>query len=842
MADNTTLNSGSGGDTIAADDITSGVANGAKVQRTKAGFGADNSYADPTGASGTVDAGTARVTLATDVALPAGTNAIGKLAANSGVDIGDVDVTDVIPGVGATNLGKAEDAAHTSGDVGVMALAVRNDTLAALSGADGDYSPLQVDDLGAQYVNQGNFYSTNNALTSASLAPSGTLQGSSDDVSKYGRAGISVYCSDGAGTIDGTLLIEVSHDGSAWSGPTRSWANIRFGEPHMWNIVEKYFRVKYTNGSVTATDISIQVQYSNNADIVLGHELSSSLLDETEAQVVRAVAVGKDQDGEYVNITATHLGAMNVEPEQHTELDTMNATTGWTVLGNDTTTLATSTNHVLGTNSLSFAKVDGAANTVFGGIQKTITSIDLGDISAHDIFQTAIYITSVADISYTFLRVGTDSSNYNEWRIDGVDLTAGIWESIVYNVSDANYSGNTGTGLDASAITYVAIGCAFTSESDTLAGIQFDEISFHTNQHTSASLNSEVTSSVSSSNINVQKIGGSAVDKNSGSKGNGSQRVVIATDDINLSAIKTATEAVAAAVSTEMQVDVVTSALPTGAATSAAQLADGHNVTVDNSTGASAVNIQDGGNSITVDWAGTTPPIGAGTETAALRVTLATDSTGVVSIDDNGSSITVDGTITANLSATDNAVLDQIEVNTSYGDNTGGGTESGALRVTIASDSTGVISIDDGGGTITVDGTVTANLSATDNAVLDDIAAKLAPHATNGHSTYLNQDTSAISAVKGSAGTIYWISCMSTDATPVYLNLYDSTTATLGSTTPTNQFIIPTQGDANGSGFTINFGPLGVQYSTGIQVAAATSFNGSTDPGTNIVITNIGYE
>lgn len=45
------------------------------------------------GGSGAVSASTQRVVLATDVALPAGTNAIGKLAANSGVDIGDVDVT-----------------------------------------------------------------------------------------------------------------------------------------------------------------------------------------------------------------------------------------------------------------------------------------------------------------------------------------------------------------------------------------------------------------------------------------------------------------------------------------------------------------------------------------------------------------------------------------------------------------------------------------------------------------------------------------------------------------------------------------------------------------------------
>lgn len=43
---------------------------------------------------------------------------------------------------------------------------------------------------------------------------------------------------------------------------------------------------------------------------------------------------------------------------------------------------------------------------------------------------------------------------------------------------------------------------------------------------------------------------------------------------------------------------------------------------------------------------------------------------------------------------------------------TGGGTEAAAQRVTIASDSTGVLSVDDNGGSITVDGTVTpASLS-----------------------------------------------------------------------------------------------------------------------------------
>ena len=45
----------------------------------------------------------------------------------------------------------AEDAAHTTADVGTFVLAVRNDTLAYL-GADGDYVPFQVNADGALYV------------------------------------------------------------------------------------------------------------------------------------------------------------------------------------------------------------------------------------------------------------------------------------------------------------------------------------------------------------------------------------------------------------------------------------------------------------------------------------------------------------------------------------------------------------------------------------------------------------------------------------------------------------------------------------------------------------------
>lgn len=62
-----------------------------------------------------------------------------------------VTVTSVTPGTATTRLGKAEDAAHTSGDVGVMPLGVRNDTLESLGGTDGDFVPTQFNADGALY-------------------------------------------------------------------------------------------------------------------------------------------------------------------------------------------------------------------------------------------------------------------------------------------------------------------------------------------------------------------------------------------------------------------------------------------------------------------------------------------------------------------------------------------------------------------------------------------------------------------------------------------------------------------------------------------------------------------
>lgn len=74
------------------------------------------------------------------------------LPANSGVDIGDVDVTSVVPGTSATSLGKAIDTAAGATDTGVAPLALRDDALSGLTPAEGDYAPLRVDANGALWT------------------------------------------------------------------------------------------------------------------------------------------------------------------------------------------------------------------------------------------------------------------------------------------------------------------------------------------------------------------------------------------------------------------------------------------------------------------------------------------------------------------------------------------------------------------------------------------------------------------------------------------------------------------------------------------------------------------
>lgn len=158
---------GAGTDTV----LQVGIALPASGGAVQGGTSTNPIRTDPTGTTTQPVSGTVTANLAAgtnnigdvDVlslpALPAGTNNIGDVdvltlpALPAGTNnIGDVDVLSVVPGTGATALGKAEDDPHASGDVGVLALAVRRDTAAVGSGLDGDNSTLNVNASGRLYT------------------------------------------------------------------------------------------------------------------------------------------------------------------------------------------------------------------------------------------------------------------------------------------------------------------------------------------------------------------------------------------------------------------------------------------------------------------------------------------------------------------------------------------------------------------------------------------------------------------------------------------------------------------------------------------------------------------
>ena len=77
-----------------------------------------------------------------------------------------VDALSVVPGTGATNLGKAVGNAAAATDTGVATLAIRDDVLSALSDPDGDYVPLRTSSTGALW--------TRDAVLDAVLQGTGT--------------------------------------------------------------------------------------------------------------------------------------------------------------------------------------------------------------------------------------------------------------------------------------------------------------------------------------------------------------------------------------------------------------------------------------------------------------------------------------------------------------------------------------------------------------------------------------------------------------------------------------------------------------------------------------------
>lgn len=124
------------------------------------------------------------------------------------------------------NLRKSEDQAHATGDTGLMALTVRQDTAAALSGTDADYQPLITDANGRLHVldaSSGAGDVAHDAVDSGNPIKVGGKAYNLDGTAP----GTAVAESDRAHFITdvyGRQFVEVAHPNSNWANDNQSSA------------------------------------------------------------------------------------------------------------------------------------------------------------------------------------------------------------------------------------------------------------------------------------------------------------------------------------------------------------------------------------------------------------------------------------------------------------------------------------------------------------------------------------------------------------------------------------------------------------------------------------------
>jgi hypothetical protein len=297
-----------------------------------------------------------------------------------------------------------------------------------------------------------------------------------------------------------------------------------------------------------------------------------------------------------------------------------------------------------------------------------------------------------------------------------------------------------------------------------------------------------------------------------------------------LDAVKTAVEVLDNAIAgSEVQVDVVTSALPTGAATAAKQdTIIGHLDGVETALGAGVAQ-ESGGNlaaaaaslSVLDDW----------DESDRARVNLIAGQAGITAgagaVAANTPRVThaSDDPVTTALQLLDDAVVQDDAAFT-----------PGTTKVHMAgfqADETSTDSVDEGDG-----GAARMTLDR-------KLIVTLQPHTKGGLTPFNNIDVDETEdVIKASAGQLYELYLFNATNAIIYVKLYDDTVAnvSVGTTVPVLTIPVPGNNDADGAGVVRNW-PAGLNFANAITIAAttgvATADTGA--PATNALIASGGY-
>jgi len=565
-------------------------------------------------------------------------------------------VAAVIPGTGATNLGKAEDSPHTSGDVGVGMLCVRHDVATTGLGVDGDYANCVLDANGALVVT--------------------------------GGGGGTEYSEDAAtpATIVGTATMMERDDALATVTPIEGdWISLRGTSiGSLW--------VRDDNGN--AIQVAAGASDRGVPSLAIRDDALSTL---TPA------------DGAYTNLRVDSVGSL------HVTIDSIAAVAGTTTVTEDGSipadaTAVTEVAAVLycdnGTNPVH------CAYTTSGGLNTSVAAVIAGT-GATNLGKAVDSVAGATDTGVAMLAVRDDAlgaltpieGDYVHLRVNstGALHVTGGGGGTQYNIGDV--ASATATGTFALAIRNDTLGTLADPDGDVVGlrvnsqgalhvtggggGTEYVVNAAAPADPTGATFTMERDDALST----LTEIEGDWTNPRSTAEG------ALWTQDFNSDAILAALTTVAGAVAgTEMQVDVLTlpsvtiGTFPDNEPFNVAQINGvtplmGNGIT---GTGSQRVTIASDNTAFTVN-VGTFPDnepfnvaqingvavtMGNGISgTGVQRVTLASDSTGQVAV----------------ASFPDNEPFNVAQINGVTPLMGNGATGTGALRVSIANDSTGIV-------------------------------------------------------------------------------------------------------------------------------------------------------
>lgn len=133
------------------------------------------------------------------------------------------------------------------------------------------------------------------------------------DVENYSNLTVMVF-SDQNSAIDG-FKVEYSSDGvnvddtdafTIFSATGPGGSNRQFSFP----LPSKYFRINYTNGSVSQTIFRLQTKRHNFRPKPSSHTLAGNLTPDNDAELVKSVLAGEDESGNFQNVTLSPSGSI----------------------------------------------------------------------------------------------------------------------------------------------------------------------------------------------------------------------------------------------------------------------------------------------------------------------------------------------------------------------------------------------------------------------------------------------------------------------------------------------------------------------------------------------------